>query len=148
MAASSDREACAEGAVEPCFSIPVIAALPPINTVVQGNAARQALDGLLQPLVELRLLVIARLVQVGYPPFLDKPPGPAALVPMPGIPDAECHAARTPYQRKTGNVGIAIAHEYHLLERHTQFFLRYFFIDFKRLVARGDRKRPRLNSSH
>src|SRR5690606_5884314 len=49
-----------------------------IDPVIQGNATGQAFHRLFEPLVKLRLLIVAGLVQVGHPPFLDESPGTAA----------------------------------------------------------------------
>ena len=44
-------------------------------------------------------------------------------------------AAGAPDQRKAWDVRIAIAHEYHLVERYAQTVFRHLAVDFKRLVA-------------
>src|SRR5690606_17910932 len=66
-----------------------------VGPILERDAAGQAFHGLFQPLIQLRLVVVARLVQVGNTAFLDEPPCPAALVAVAGIPDAECDSAGT-----------------------------------------------------
>src|SRR5690606_4928716 len=91
-----------------------------INARIERDAAGQALHRLFQPLIELGLFVVAGLVQIGDPPFLDETPGAAALVAVARVPHAEGHAARAPYEREARDVGIAVAHEDHLLEGYAQ----------------------------
>src|SRR5690606_33689811 len=111
-----------------------------IDPRLQGDAPGQAGDGLLQPLVELGVLVVARLVQVRYPAVLDEAPRAAALVPVPGVPDPEGEAAGPPYDGKAGNVGIAVAYEDHLVEGHAQPIPGHLAVDLERLarVCRAD----------
>src|SRR3546814_7142517 len=85
-----------------------------IHPRFQGDAPGQAGDGLFEPLVQFGVLVVARLIQVGHPPFFDEAPGAAALVAMFGVPDAEGKATGAADHRKAWDVGIAVAHEHHL----------------------------------
>src|SRR5690606_38227784 len=95
-----------------------------VHPRLQGDAPGQAGDGFLEPLIELGVLVVAGLVQVGDAPFLDEAPGAAALVAVLWIPYPEGEAAGAPDQGKTRDVGIAVAHEDHLVERHAQAVFR------------------------
>src|SRR3546814_1911156 len=86
-----------------------------------------------------RCALVTGVQTCALPIFLDKAPGATALFSVAWIPDPERHAARAPDQRKTWDIGVAVAHEYHLFKRHSQLFA---------LDLAVDRKSTRLNSSH
>src|SRR3546814_205792 len=108
----------------------------PVHARLQRHAAGQASHRLFQPLIKLGVAVVAGLIQIGDPAFLDETPCPAAFLLVFRIPYAKRHAAGAAYQRKTGNVRVAVADKNHLLEWDAQLVLGHLAVDLERFAAR------------